>query len=151
MPKIDIASVTTRQGSDYPAPYDQAVSQRMRKALGRAGGLVDLGVNLVQLPAGAWSSQRHWHTREEEFVYVLSGEVTLISNAGEQMLRAGDAAAFPRNVDDGHHLVNRSGETAVYLDIGSRCDDDACHYSDIDLDLAPGVEHYLHKDGTPYA
>ncbi|MGY3038450.1 putative cupin superfamily protein [Rhodanobacter sp. TND4EL1] len=148
MPKIDIAQVITRQGSDYPPPYDKAVSPRMRKALGRAGGLVDLGVNLVQLPAGAWSSQRHWHTREEEFLYVLSGEVT---NAGEQVLHAGDAAAFPRNVDDGHHLINRSGETAVYLDIGSRCDDDACRYCDIDLDLPPGAEHYSHKNGTPYA
>ncbi|MEO5829242.1 MAG: cupin domain-containing protein [Rhodanobacter sp.] len=151
MPKIDIASVATRIGSGYPSPYDEPVSGRQRQALGNAGGLVDFGVNLVHLPAGAWSSQRHWHTREEEFVYVLSGELMLVTNAAEQLLKAGDAAAFPRNVDDGHHLINRSAEPAVYLDIGTRCADDACHYCDIDLDLPAGAEDYSHKDGTPYS
>ena len=151
MPKIDLASVPTRHGSDYPAPYDEPVSGRMRQALGNAGGLVDFGVNLVHLAAGAWSSQRHWHTREEEFVYVLSGELVLVSDGGEQCLQAGDAAAFPRNVEDGHHLINRSTETAVFLAIGTRCQDDACHYCDIDLDLPMDAEHYSHKDGTPYA
>jgi uncharacterized cupin superfamily protein len=151
MPKIDIAGVPERRGSDYPAPYAEPVAGRLRQALGRAGGLTDVGVNLVHLPPGGWSSQRHWHSREEEFVYVLAGELTLVSGAGEQLLRTGDGAAFPKNVPDGHHLVNRSGETAVYLDIGTHCEDDACTYTDIDLRLERGAEHYSHRDGTPYA
>ncbi|MFC5437854.1 cupin domain-containing protein [Rhodanobacter umsongensis] len=150
MPKIDIANVPERQGSDYPAPYGQPVSARIRQALGRAGGLTDVGVNLMHLPAGSWSSQRHWHTREEEFVYVLSGELTLLTDAGEQPLRAGDCAAFPKNVPDGHHMINRGEVTAVYLDIGTRCADDTCNYSDIDLHLGPEAADYSHKDGKAY-
>jgi uncharacterized cupin superfamily protein len=150
MPKVDAARVPERQGSDYPAPYGEPVSGRIRQALGRAGGLTDFGVNLVHLPPGAWSSQRHWHSHEEEFVYVLAGELTLVTGAGEQLLRAGDGAAFPKNVPDGHHMINRGEETAVYLDIGTRCDDDTCHYSDIDLHLERGADNYSHKDGTPY-
>lgn len=150
MPKIDVAKVPERQGSDYPAPYAEPVSARIRQALGRAGDLTDVGVNLVHLPPGSWSSQRHWHTREEEFVYILSGELTLLTNAGEQQLRAGDGAAFPKNVPDGHHMINRGEETAVYLDIGTRCADDTCSYSDIDLHLEPESADYSHKDGTAY-
>ncbi len=150
MPKIEIAKVPEHHGSDYPAPYAEPVGARIRQALGRAGGLTDVGINLVHLPAGSWSSQRHWHTREEEFVYVLSGELTLLTDAGEQQLRAGDCAAFPKNVPDGHHMINRSEKTAVYLDIGTRCADDACSYSDIDLHLEPEPANYSHKDGGSY-
>lgn len=150
MPKIDVANVPERKGSDYPAPFDGPVNGRIRQALGKAGGLTDVGVNLVRLPAGGWSSQRHWHTHEEELVYVLSGELTLVTGAGEQLLRAGDCAAFPKNVPDGHHLINRHEEMAVYLDIGTRCIEDACSYSDIDLHAAPEPAGYSHKDGTAY-
>ena len=150
MPKIDVAKVPERQGSDYPAPYGKPIRGHIRQAQVRAGGLTDFGANLVHLPPGAWSSQRHWHSHEEEFVYVLTGELTLVTEAGEQLLRAGDAAAFPKNLPDGHHLINRGKATAVYLDIGTRRDDDTCHYSDIDLHLEPGADHYSHKDGTPY-
>ena len=149
MPRIDIAHVPERQGSCYPAPFAEPVRARIRQALGDAGGLTDFGVNLMHLPPGAWSSQRHWHTDEDEFVCVLSGELVLVTDAGEQLLRAGDCAAFPKNLADGHHLVNRGTETAVYLDIGSRHDDDACSYVDIDLHLPP-EGRYVHKDGTPY-
>jgi uncharacterized cupin superfamily protein len=149
MPKIDLATVPERRGSSYPAPYAQAAQGRIKQALGDAGGLEDFGVNLTRLPPGGWSSQRHWHTREDELVYVLAGELVLITDAGEQPLRAGECAAFPKNVPDGHHLVNRSTQTAVYLEIGTRSKDDVCDYPDIDLHVE-GEHGYTHKDGTPY-
>jgi len=149
MPKIDLATTPERRGSGYPAPYAASTAGRIKQVLGDAGGLTEFGVNLTHLPPGGWSSQRHWHTREDEFVYVLAGELVLVTEAGEQTLRAGDCAAFPRNVADGHHLINRSSEPAAYLEIGSRSDDDVCHYPDIDLHLA-GKEGFTHKDGTPY-
>lgn len=149
MPKIDLSSVPERRGSSYPAPYAQAAAGRIKQALGDAGGLSDFGVNLSRLPPGGWSSQRHWHSREDEFVYVLSGELVLVTDAGEQPLRAGECAAFAKNVADGHHLVNRGSETAVYLEIGTRSADDACHYPDIDL-YVEGDGDFTHKDGTPY-
>lgn len=147
MPKIDIAAIAERTGSGYPAPFDQLVSTRVKQALGEAAGLTDFGVNLTRLPPGAWSSQRHWHSHEDEFVYVLAGELTLCTDAGEQLLRAGDAAAFPKNQANGHHLINRGQETGVYLEIGSRHAADVCTYPDVDLHSAGG---YTHKDGTPY-
>lgn len=151
MPRIDPAAVPGRSGSGYPAPFAAAAGKRIKQALGDAGGLTDFGVNLTQLPPGAWSSQRHWHTREDEFVYVLSGELVLITDAGEQPLRAGDCAAFAKNQPDGHHLINRSGAMAIYLEIGSRDPSDACHYPDVDLHLpADDGSGFTHKDGTPY-
>lgn len=150
MPKIDISHVPQRQGSDYPSPHAASVASRMKQALGVAGDLTDFGVNLTQLPPGAWSSQRHWHTDEDEFVYVLSGELVLITDAGEQPLAARDCAAFPKNRVDGHHLVNRGTQVAVYLEIGSRRPLDRCHYPDIDLHWDGAVDFYTHKDGTPY-
>lgn len=149
MPRIDQNQVPARTGTDYPAPFAEQINQRVKQALGQAGGLIDIGVNLTRLPPGAWSSLRHWHTHEEEFVYVLSGELSLISDAGEQILRAGDSAAFPKNTPDGHHFINRGQTTAAYLEVGTRCDEDVCSYPDVDLhwDEAHG---YTHKDGTPY-
>lgn len=150
MPKIAVTKVSERNGSGYPSPFADLVGARIKQALGDAGGLTDFGVNLTRLPPGAWSSQRHWHVDEDEFVYVLSGELTLVTNAGEQPLSAHDCAAFPRNQPDGHHLINRSEQMAVYLEIGSRREDDVCHYPDIDLHWDPAVGVYTHKDGTPY-
>lgn len=149
MPRIDPTEVSPRTGSSYPEPFAQLAGARSRQALGLAGGLTDFGVNLTRLPPGAWSSQRHWHTHEDEFVYVLSGELTLITDAGEQTLRAGDAAAFPKGVADGHHLINRSGETATVLEIGTRAEAlDECFYPDVDLHA--DAHGYAHKDGTRY-
>lgn len=150
MPKIDISRIPEQHGSGYPAPFSQPVNARVRQALGNAVGLTDFGVNLMRLPPGGWSSQRHWHTREDEFVYVLDGELSLVTDAGEQLLKAGDCAAFPKNTPDAHHLINRGTTLAVYLDIGSRHADDTCHYADIDLHLQRDAKGYTHKDGTPY-
>lgn len=150
MSKIDVSRVPERKGSGYPAPFAAAAGARVKQALGNAGGLNDFGVNLTRLPPGAWSSQRHWHTDEDEFVYVLSGELVLITEAGEQPLAAHDCAAFPKNRADGHHLVNRGTQMAVYLEIGSRSDRDCCHYPDIDLHWDGAAGFFAHKDGSPY-
>ena len=122
----------------------------MRQALGDAGGLNDFGINLLRLPSGAWSSQRHWHNAEDEFVYVLSGEVTLVADEGEQVLRAGDCAAFPKNQANGHHLINKSTGPAIVLEIGTRSTEDVCEYPDIDMRIDARIGHYTHRDGTPY-
>jgi uncharacterized cupin superfamily protein len=150
MPKINLTSIPERRGSSYPAPFDRPAANRIRRPLGDACGLTQFGVNLLQLPPGAWSSQRHWHSAEDEFVYVISGEVALVTNAGEEVLRAGDCAAFARNVADGHHLVNKSASTAVCLEVGTRVPDDFTVYPDIDMVFDPKVGSYTHRDGSPY-
>ena len=150
MPKIDLKAIPQRTGSSYPPPFNEKPGGRIRQALGNAGGLSDFGVNLLSLPPGAWSSQRHWHTAEDEFVYVLSGELTLVTDAGEEILRAGDCVAFPKNASNGHHFINKSNALATCLEIGNRSDDDVCYYSDIDLHIDTKVGRYTHKDGTPY-
>ncbi|WP_421934801.1 cupin domain-containing protein [Phenylobacterium sp.] len=151
MPKIDIDAAPTSLGTSYPAPYDQQCVGRRRWALGDAAGLSQFGVNLLRLPPHQWSSQRHWHLAEDEFVYVLEGEVVLVTDAGEQIMRPGDCAAFPAGVPDGHHLQNRSDTEAVVLEMGSRRpDEDAGTYPDIDLALPSRSGGYRHKDGAPY-
>jgi uncharacterized cupin superfamily protein len=151
MPKIDLASVPPRQGSGYPEPFATACARRTRQRLGDAGGLRDFGVNLMILPPGAWSSQRHWHSHEDELVYVLEGELVLVEDGGETLMRAGDCAAFPKGTGNGHHLQNRSSEVARYLEVGSRQPDDLTTCSDIDLKSANADGRFVHKDGTPYA
>jgi uncharacterized cupin superfamily protein len=133
MPKIDVAAVPKRKGSGYPPPFDAPLVDRGRQRLGDAGGLADFGVNLMHLPPGNWSSQRHWHSHEDELVYVLDGELTLIEDDGETLLRAGDCAAFPKGTGNGHHLINRSDRVAVYLEVGSRQPEDLTTCSDIDM------------------
>jgi uncharacterized cupin superfamily protein len=150
MPKIDLATVPTEQGSGYPPPFTAACADRLRQRLGNAGGLADFGINLTRLPPGMWSSQRHWHSHEDEFVYILQGELVLVENEGETVLRAGDAAAFPKNTGNGHHMINRSDTVAVYLEIGSRHHDDMTTCSDVDMKSANADGRFVHKDGTPY-
>jgi uncharacterized cupin superfamily protein len=150
MPKRDLNQIPERRGSDYPAPFDRQVGERIRQRLGDAGGLTQFGVNLLQLKPGAWSGQRHWHSEEEEFVYVVSGEVVLVTDSGEQRMQAGDCAAFPANTPNGHHLINKSESQAVCLEVGSRMDNDRVVYSDIDMVFEPKIDGYTHKDGTPY-
>ena len=150
MPKVDLASAPERKGSGYPPPFDAACAGRMRQRLGDAGGLNDFGVNLMRLPTGFWSSQRHWHSAEDEFVYVLEGELTLVEDSGETVLRAGDCAAFPKGSGDGHHMINRSSGTAVYLEVGTRSPVDIATCADIDLKSSAVDGKFVHKDGSPY-
>ena len=150
MPKIDLSAVPVRKGSGYPAPFDQPCAGRTRRRLGDAGGLTDFGVNLMTLPPGGWSSQRHWHSHEDEFVTVLEGELTLVEDGGETLLRAGDCATFAKNSGNGHHLINRSSTTALYLEVGSRNPDDVITCSDIDMMSPSSDGRFLHKDGRPY-
>ena len=150
MPKVSISDVPKREGSGYPPPFAAPCAERVRQRLGNAGGLADFGVNLTHLPPGTWSSQRHWHSHEDEFVYVLEGEVTLIEDDGETVLQAGDCAAFPKASGNGHHMVNKSDQPAVYLELGSRHPDDLTTCSDIDMMSANADGRFVHKDGRPY-
>jgi uncharacterized cupin superfamily protein len=148
--KIDVNSTQTVTGSRYPPPYHEPCARRLRNRLGDAAGLTQFGVNLTRLPAGGWSSQRHWHAAEDEFVYVVEGELVLVTDAGEEILRAGDCAGFKAGEPDGHQLQNRSGKDALYLEVGSRCpQDDEVTYSDIDLKIKRGAG-YTRKNGQPY-
>jgi uncharacterized cupin superfamily protein len=149
--RIDLNAVPVITGSGYPAPFDAPCTARARQRLGDAAGLTDFGVNRLRLPPGAWSSQRHWHSAEDEFVYVLEGEVVLVTDAGEEILRAGDCAGFKAALRDGHHLQNRSSRDVVVLEIGSRkIAEDEGEYPDIDLRFLKGDAGYAHMDGTPY-
>lgn len=149
--RIDVKQVMMSLGCSYPVPFDAPCAQRARQRLGDAAGLTDFGVNLMRLPPGAWSSQRHWHAAEDEFVYVLEGEVVLVTDAGEELLRPGDCAGFKAGVKDGHHLQNRSAHAAVVLEVGSRrIAEDEGEYPDIDMRFLKGDAGYAHRDGTPY-
>ena len=150
MPRIDVAAVPARKGSGYPPPFDAPCADRVRRRLGDAGGLSDFGVNLMRLPPGGWSSQRHWHSAEDEFVYLVEGELVLVEDGGETILRAGDCAAFPKNTGNGHHMINRSDHEAVYLEVGSRSPADITYCSDIDMMSAAADGRFVHKDGSPY-
>jgi uncharacterized cupin superfamily protein len=148
--KIDIGQTRIAKGSSYPAPYHEPCVTRLRHVLGEAADLTQFGVNLLRLPPGAWSSQRHWHELEDEFTYVLQGEVVLVTNSGEEILRAGDCAGFKAGIADGHHLQNRSNQEVVLLEIGTRAPvKDKAIYPDIDLVL-DGEKGFTHQDGTPY-
>jgi len=148
MKKIDKAAAPVVRGTLYPPPFDEPCRARSRTRLGDAAGLDQFGVNLCRLPPGAWSSQRHWHTKGDEFVYVLEGEVVLVTDAGEEVLKAGDCAGFKAGDPDGHCFQNRSSGDALILEVGSRLPGDAAYYADIDMKVEDA--RYLHRDGTPY-
>ena len=150
--RIDVAALTPIVGTLYPAPFDEPCRARARTRLGDMAGLTQYGVNLLRLPPGAWSSQRHWHTGGDEFIYVLSGEVVLVTDAGDEVLRAGDAAGFKAGDNNGHCLQNRSERDAEVLEIGTRIAGDTGFYSDIDMVAPAGGKPavYTHRDGTPY-
>ena len=154
MPKIDPTTAPEVIGSRYPAPFDAPCKARSLRKLRDAVGLTQFGVNLVRLPPGTWSSQRHWHALEDEFVHVIEGEVTLVIDAGEEILRAGESAGFKAGVRDGHTFQNRSSADALLLVVGSRDDADHGEYSDIDMVFTAGrysgKARYRRKDGTAY-
>lgn len=147
---VDPSKVPERSGTIYPPPYRAAVAGRYARRLGEAAGLTNFGVNLVRLEPGAASSQRHWHTKQDEFVWILEGTPTLITDEGETLLRPGMAAGFPKGEPDGHRLVNRSDAAVLFLVVGDRSPGDEAFYPDPDVDLhfAGGV--IRHKDGTPW-
>jgi uncharacterized cupin superfamily protein len=149
---LDPNMLPERRGSGYPEPFRTAVADRAKRALGAPFGLTQFGVNLVHLPPGCWSSQRHWHSHEDEFVMIVEGELVLVTDAGEQPMRPGMVAGFPAGRADGHHLVNRSDRPATYLEIGTRSDVDEVVYSDIDMELRlRGGDHvFVRRDGEPY-
>jgi uncharacterized cupin superfamily protein len=140
MSKIDIDAAPTRLGSDYPPPLDEPCRGLRRWKLGAAAGLTQFGVNLTRVPLGQWTSQRRWHTAEDEFVWVIEGEVVLVSSRSEEVLRAGDCAGFAAGVADGHHFQNRSDREAVLLEIGSRRPgEDSCCYPNNGAIVEPGL------------
>jgi uncharacterized cupin superfamily protein len=152
MPKIDIASLKADSSTGYPEPFRRVVAGRERKRLGNAVGLDQFGVNLTRLKPGAQPAQRHWHEAEDEFVYIVEGELVLCEDGGEIILRPGDAAGFKAGVANGHCLINRSAQDAVYLEVGTRAPRDRAQYPDIDLLVRKdenGVR-YTHKSGEPY-
>ncbi len=155
-PALEPMSLTPRTGSGYPEPYRSRCLPREKRGLGDALGLTKIGINHTVLPPGKESSMRHWHTYEDEFIYVLSGEVVLITDAGEQVLTAGTCAGFPAAAEgktgDGHQLVNRSNQPAIYLEVSNRDPRDLAVYSDVDLkfERVNGAVVFTHKDGSPY-
>jgi uncharacterized cupin superfamily protein len=151
--RIDPAGVAAVVGTLYPPPFDEPCRARERKKLGDEAGLTQFGVNLLRLPPGAWSSQRHWHLKCDEFVYVIAGDVVLVTDDGEEILRAGDAAGFKAGDGNGHCLRNNSERDVLVLEIGTRDAEDGARYSDIDM-VAPAGRRpamYTRRDGTPYA
>jgi uncharacterized cupin superfamily protein len=146
--RIDMNKTRATVGTSYPSPYDAPCAARVRHRLGDAADLTDFGVNLLRLPPGTWSSQRHWHSAEDEFVYILEGEVVLVTDVGEEILRAGDCAGFKAGIKNAHHLQNRSLDDALLLEVGSRKAEDAGEYADIDMRFSP--DGYTRKDGTPF-
>lgn len=153
MPRLDLSAIPVRTGSIYPARYAGMVAGRSSLRLGDAGGLTQFGANLVTLEPGALSSLRHWHENEDEFVMVTDGELTLVEDDGESIMRRGDCAAFPAGAANGHHFVNRSAAPATFLVVGTRAAVEVAHYSDVDLMVRIGKDGavFTHRDGTPYS
>ncbi|MBL9047549.1 MAG: cupin domain-containing protein [Tabrizicola sp.] len=155
MPVIDQTKCPVKTGSIYPEPYASMMKGRSSLRLGDAGGLTQFGANLVMLEPGAMSSLRHWHLNEDEFVWVVEGECTLVQDAGETVMRPGDCAAFPAGSTDGHHFINRSDRPARFLVVGTKAKHEVATYSDVDLmvTLSPGEKgraDFTYKDGSPF-
>lgn len=149
---IDPMTIEQRMSTVYPKSLAKAVEGRGKRALTEKLGLTQFGVNVTTLAPGSASSHRHWHVSEDEFCYILDGELTLITNEGEQVLTVGMAVAFPANEENGHQLVNKSAKPAIYLEVGTRAQVDRCFYPDVDMDLtkAGGKFTVRHKDGRPW-
>lgn len=145
---LHTTDVEMRVGTGYPAPHDVPCRQRGRRRLSDAFGLSQFGANVLELPPGAWSSQRHWHERQDEFIYVLEGEVTLVTNAGETIMKPGMFAGFPAGTGNGHHLINHSNAVARIMEMGTRTAEETAHYPDIGMMYREG-EGYLTADGRP--
>ena len=148
MPKIDLEAIPQVNTTKYPAPFDRDVAGRWNRRLRPITGLSLLGAAHCVLKPGAWSSQRHWHRLADELIVMLEGEAVLVEDEGETLLRPGDIAVFPRGIENGHHLQNRSDLDCAFLAVSAGDEGDSGDYPDIDVKVAPGG--YFHKDGTPY-
>jgi uncharacterized cupin superfamily protein len=148
LPKLDLDAIPQTNATGYPPQYADKVQGRWYRRLGLAGGLKEYGVSHVVLKPGGWSSQRHWHEGEDEFVVMLSGEAVLVDDAGEHAMRAGDCAAFPAGEANGHALQNRSDADCVFVAVGRPGGSD-CHYPDIDMHLFAG-QGFRRKDGQSF-
>lgn len=150
MPKIDLEAIEQTNATGYPMPFAAEMSRRHYRRLAPASGLTDIGVSRVVLEPGGVSSQRHWHEGLDEFLVVLEGEAVLVEDDSETILRAGDCAAFPKDVPNGHHLVNRGTADCIFLAMDAPRTEGDCHYPDVDLLWDNAAQIYRHKDGTPY-
>jgi uncharacterized cupin superfamily protein len=148
--KIQLTAVAVETECNYPSPFDRPCLDQSTQRLARLAGLTQFGVNLTVIQPGAWSSQRHWRSHEDELVWVLEGELTLVTDGADEVLRAGDCAAFRAGDPDGHHLINKSSRPVRVLEIGNSDPQDRCVHSDIDMVAGPGQARYSHRDGTPY-
>jgi uncharacterized cupin superfamily protein len=153
MPKVDIAKVPVKSGTFYPAQFQAECRGRHKQAIGEVAGLTQFGVNITRISPGAASALRHWHENEDEFIFMLEGELVLAENDGEVVLKAGDAAGFKAGSGNAHRLINRSNRDAVYFEIGSRAKSERVHYPDVDLVMERDDKgrRYLHRSGEPYA
>ena len=149
MPKVDLAAIEETDRTGYPPPYDADVAGRWYRRLAPPSGITDFGASHVRLEPGAWSSQRHWHEGEDELMIMIAGEAVLVEEGGRTILAPGDIVAWPKDVANGHHLVNESDAPCLFLVVGTDHGKD-CHYPDIDLHLDGATDRYLHKDRTPY-
>jgi uncharacterized cupin superfamily protein len=152
MPKVDIAKVPVKSGTFYPAEFQAECSGRHKQALGDAAGLTQFGVNITRISAGTASALRHWHEQEDEFIYMLEGELVLAENGGEIVLTPGDAAGFKAGSANAHRLINRTNRDAVYFEVGTRAKAERVHYPDVDLVMERDEKsrRYLHRNGEPY-
>ncbi len=148
MPKIDLDAIEQINATGYPPPFNQPVAERWQRKVAEAAGLTELGARHVVLKSGAWSSQRHWHEGEDELLVMLSGRAVLVEDAGETELVAGDIAAWPKGVRNGHNLINRSGEPCSFVCVSAGSEEGGS-YSDIDM-MWTVEGGFVHKDGTPY-
>jgi uncharacterized cupin superfamily protein len=153
MPKVDIAKVPVKSGTMYPAQFQAECLGRHKQALGDAAGLTQFGVNITRISPGSASALRHWHEQEDEFIYMLEGELVLAENGGEAVLKPGDAAGFKAGSGNAHRLINRTDRDAVYFEVGTRAKIERVHYPDADLVMERGEtsRRYLHRNGEPYS
>ena len=154
--KLNLEKIPSFTGTTYPSPHDTPCRERINQPLGLAAGLTQFGVNLTRLKPGVWTGQRHWHSDEDEFVWVLEGEAVLVTDDGRETFRAGQCAGFKAGVANAHHFRNEGSQDVILLTIGTRSKDDACAYPDIDLQALPGryskgTDAFVHKDGSPYS
>jgi uncharacterized cupin superfamily protein len=153
MPKLDIDAAPLRTGSIYPEPYAGQMAGRTSRRLGELGGLTQFGANLVMLEPGAPASLRHWHLKEDEFAIVVSGEVTLIEDDGETLMRQGDCAAWKAGKANAHRFVNRSDAAASFLVVGTKHPDEVATYGDVDLkvEMNGGKPRFTYHDGSDWS